>query len=69
MPVTVMQDRLAQQQRGMVDERTHLKEIIAKMETQLTEQQRQLEKVRVQKHDRPWMNGKDLRDVTINRLK
>ncbi|XP_075999240.1 fas-binding factor 1 homolog isoform X3 [Genypterus blacodes] len=42
----MMQDRLAQQQRGMVDERAHLKEIIARMDAQLTEQQRQLEKER-----------------------
>lgn len=41
-----MQDRLGQQQRAMAEERTRLKEVIAKMDTQLAEQQRQLEKVR-----------------------
>lgn len=44
--VSVMQDRLGQQQRAMAEERTRLKEVIAKMDTQLAEQQRQLEKVR-----------------------
>ncbi|XP_070958274.1 fas-binding factor 1 homolog isoform X5 [Oncorhynchus clarkii lewisi] len=42
----VMQDRLGQQQRAMAEERTRLKEVIAKMDTQLAEQQRQLEKER-----------------------
>lgn len=41
-----MQDRLSQQQRAMAEERTRLQEVIAKMDTQLAEQQRQLEKVR-----------------------
>lgn len=45
--VSVMQDRLAQQQKSMVEERAYLKEIISRMDTQLNEQQRQLEKVRV----------------------
>ncbi|KAK9534630.1 hypothetical protein VZT92_007063 [Zoarces viviparus] len=40
------QDRLAQQQKAMVDERAYLKEIISRMDTQLNEQQRQLEKER-----------------------
>ncbi|KAF0021609.1 hypothetical protein F2P81_026138 [Scophthalmus maximus] len=39
-----MQDRLAQQQKTMAEERTYLKEIISRMDTQLNEQQRQLEK-------------------------
>ncbi|KAM3598005.1 uncharacterized protein V6R79_012270 [Siganus canaliculatus] len=43
----MMQDRLAQQQKAMAEERTYLKEIISRMDTQLNEQQRQLEKVRV----------------------
>ncbi|XP_062264332.1 fas-binding factor 1 homolog isoform X3 [Platichthys flesus] len=42
----IMQDRLAQQQKAMADERTYLKEIISRMDTQLNEQQRQLEKER-----------------------
>lgn len=42
-----MQDRLAQQQKSMVEERAYLKEIISRMDTQLNEQQRQLEKVRL----------------------
>lgn len=42
-----MQDRLAQQQKAMAEERAYLKEIISKMDTQLSEQQRQLEKVGV----------------------
>ncbi|XP_019958606.2 fas-binding factor 1 homolog isoform X5 [Paralichthys olivaceus] len=42
----IMQDRLAQQQKAMAEERTHLKEIISRMDTQLNEQQRQLEKER-----------------------
>lgn len=42
-----MQDRLAQQQKAMTEERAYLKEIISRMDTQLSEQQRQLEKVRV----------------------
>lgn len=45
--ISVMQDRLAQQQKAMVEERAYLKEIISRMDTQLSEQQRQLEKVRV----------------------
>lgn len=45
-----MQDRLAQQQKAMVEERAYLKEIISRMDTQLNEQQRQLEKVRNQQH-------------------
>ncbi|XP_031718185.1 fas-binding factor 1 homolog isoform X6 [Anarrhichthys ocellatus] len=40
------QDRLAQQQKAMVEERAYLKEIISRMDTQLNEQQRQLEKER-----------------------
>lgn len=44
---SVMQDRLAQQQKAMADERVYLKEIISRMNTQINEQQRQLEKVRV----------------------
>ncbi|RXN20542.1 fas-binding factor 1 isoform X4 [Labeo rohita] len=42
----VLQDRLSQQQREMAEERSRLKEVIAKMDTQLAEQQRQLEKER-----------------------
>ncbi|KAK7167030.1 hypothetical protein R3I94_001436 [Phoxinus phoxinus] len=42
----VLQERLSQQQREMSDERSRLKEVIAKMDTQLGEQQRQLEKER-----------------------
>lgn len=42
-----MQDRLAQQQKATAEERAHLKEIISRMDAQLSEQQRQLEKVRV----------------------
>ncbi|XP_026207124.1 fas-binding factor 1 homolog isoform X2 [Anabas testudineus] len=42
----IMQDRLAQQQKAMADERAYLKEIISRMDTQLNEQQRQLEKER-----------------------
>ncbi|XP_068569028.1 fas-binding factor 1 homolog isoform X4 [Cebidichthys violaceus] len=42
----MMQDRLAQQQKAMVEERAYLKEIISRMDTQLNEQQRQLEKER-----------------------
>lgn len=44
-----MQDRLNQQQKTMADERAYLKEIISRMDTQINEQQRQLEKVRLQK--------------------
>uniref|UniRef100_A0A672N807 Fas-binding factor 1 C-terminal domain-containing protein n=1 Tax=Sinocyclocheilus grahami TaxID=75366 RepID=A0A672N807_SINGR len=40
----VLQERLSQQQREMAEERSRLKEVIAKMDTQLAEQQRQLEK-------------------------
>lgn len=47
MYISVMQDRLAQQQKAMADERAYLKEIISRMDTQINEQQRQLEKVRV----------------------
>lgn len=47
MYVSVMQDRLAQQQKAMAEERAYLKEIISRMDTQLNEQQRQLEKVGV----------------------
>lgn len=46
MYFSVMQDRLAQQQKAMAEERAYLKEIISRMDTQLNEQQRQLEKVR-----------------------
>ncbi|XP_053194841.1 fas-binding factor 1 homolog [Scomber japonicus] len=42
----IMQGRLAQQQKAMVEERAYLKEIISRMDTQLNEQQRQLEKER-----------------------
>uniref|UniRef100_A0A3B1JNV1 Fas-binding factor 1 C-terminal domain-containing protein n=1 Tax=Astyanax mexicanus TaxID=7994 RepID=A0A3B1JNV1_ASTMX len=42
----VLQDRLTQQQREMAEERTRLKEVIAKMDTQLAEQQRQLQQER-----------------------
>uniref|UniRef100_A0A671RJT2 Fas-binding factor 1 C-terminal domain-containing protein n=1 Tax=Sinocyclocheilus anshuiensis TaxID=1608454 RepID=A0A671RJT2_9TELE len=42
----VLQERLSQQQREMAEERSRLKEVIAKMNTQLAEQQRQLEKER-----------------------
>ncbi|MCI4395264.1 hypothetical protein PGIGA_G00178490 [Pangasianodon gigas] len=42
----VLQERLTQQQRDMVEERTRLKEVIAKMDTQLAEQQRQLQQER-----------------------
>ncbi|XP_044187427.1 fas-binding factor 1 homolog isoform X5 [Thunnus albacares] len=42
----IMQDRLAQQQKAMAEERAYLKEIISRMDTQLNEQQRQLEKER-----------------------
>lgn len=40
-----MQERLAQQQKAMAEERTYLKEIISRMDSQISEQQRQLEKV------------------------
>ena len=40
-----MQERLGQQQRAMAEERARLKEVITRMEVQLGEQQRQLEKV------------------------
>lgn len=46
---TVMQERLAQQQKTTAEERTYLKEIISRMDAQLNEQQRQLEKVRANK--------------------
>ncbi|CAK6963307.1 fas-binding factor 1 homolog [Scomber scombrus] len=42
----ITQGRLAQQQKAMVEERAYLKEIISRMDTQLNEQQRQLEKER-----------------------
>ncbi|KAF4116415.1 hypothetical protein G5714_003904 [Onychostoma macrolepis] len=42
----VLQERMSQQQREMAEERSRLKEVIAKMDTQLAEQQRQLEKER-----------------------
>lgn len=42
-----MQERLAQQQKATAEERTYLKEIISRMDAQLGEQQRQLEKVTV----------------------
>ncbi|MEQ2215529.1 hypothetical protein XENOCAPTIV_002223 [Xenoophorus captivus] len=45
-PNPVMQDHLAQQQKAMAEERACLKEIISRMDTQITEQQRQLEKER-----------------------
>lgn len=45
--VSVLQERLTQQQKDMVEERTRLKEVIAKMDTQLDEQQRQLQQVSV----------------------
>ncbi|CAN9505180.1 unnamed protein product [Ophioblennius macclurei] len=41
-----MQERLAQQQKAMTDERSYLKEIISRMDAQINEQQRQLEKER-----------------------
>uniref|UniRef100_A0A1A7XBT9 Fas (TNFRSF6) binding factor 1 n=1 Tax=Iconisemion striatum TaxID=60296 RepID=A0A1A7XBT9_9TELE len=41
-----MQDRLAQQQKATAEERTYLKDIISRMDAQLSEQQRQLEKER-----------------------
>ncbi|XP_053707890.1 fas-binding factor 1-like isoform X2 [Synchiropus splendidus] len=41
----IMQDRVAQQQKSMTEERAYLKEIISRMDTQISEQQRQLEKV------------------------
>lgn len=41
-----LQERLAQQQREMTEERSRLKEVIGRMDTQLAEQQRQLEKER-----------------------
>lgn len=45
----VLQDRLTQQQKAMAEERAYLKEIISRMDTQLSEQQRQLEKVILKK--------------------
>lgn len=42
---SVMQERLAQQQKIMAEEKAYLKEIISRMDTQLNEQQRQIEKV------------------------
>ncbi|TNM96775.1 hypothetical protein fugu_014931 [Takifugu bimaculatus] len=43
---SVMQDRLAEQQKAAVEERAFLKDIISRMHTQLREQERQLEKER-----------------------
>ncbi|KAK7939680.1 hypothetical protein WMY93_003006 [Mugilogobius chulae] len=43
---TLLQDRLAQQQKAMSEEKAYLKEIISRMDTQINEQQRQLEKER-----------------------
>uniref|UniRef100_A0A665VAA2 Fas-binding factor 1 C-terminal domain-containing protein n=2 Tax=Echeneis naucrates TaxID=173247 RepID=A0A665VAA2_ECHNA len=40
----ILQDRLAQQQKAMAEERAYLKEIISRLDTQLMEQQRQPEK-------------------------
>lgn len=40
-----MQDRLTEQQKAAVEERAFLKDIIARMHTQLREQERQFEKV------------------------
>lgn len=48
---SVMQDRLAEQQKAAVEERAFLKDIISRMHTQLREQERQLEKVRT---ELPW---------------
>lgn len=42
---SVMQDRLAEQQKAAVEERAFLKDIISRMHTQLREQERQFEKV------------------------
>ncbi|KAM9844282.1 fas-binding factor 1 homolog isoform 2-T2 [Aulostomus maculatus] len=42
----IMQERLAQQQKAMAEERAYLKEIISRMDSQINEQQRQLEKER-----------------------
>ncbi|XP_028455778.1 fas-binding factor 1 homolog isoform X2 [Perca flavescens] len=42
----MMKDRLAQQQKAVAEERSYFKEIISRMDTQLNEQQRQLEKER-----------------------
>ncbi|XP_062846963.1 fas-binding factor 1 homolog isoform X2 [Trichomycterus rosablanca] len=42
----VLQERLTQQQRDMAEERSRLKEVIARMDTQLAEQQRQLQQER-----------------------
>lgn len=43
--VLAMQGHLAQQQKAMAEEKAYLKDIISRMDTQLKEQQRQLEKV------------------------
>ncbi|TRY95729.1 hypothetical protein DNTS_022129, partial [Danionella cerebrum] len=40
-----LQERLSQQQREMSEERSRLKEVISRMDTQLNQQQRELEKV------------------------
>ncbi|XP_037112518.1 fas-binding factor 1 homolog isoform X2 [Syngnathus acus] len=42
----IMQDRLAQQEKIMAEEKAYLKEIISRMDTQINEQQRQIEKDR-----------------------
>lgn len=44
----MMQDRLTEQQKAAVEERAFLKDIISRMHTQLREQERQLEKVRME---------------------
>lgn len=49
-----MQDRLAQQQKAMTEEKAYLKEILSRMDTQLNEQQRQLEKVSGWKKKLAW---------------
>ncbi|XP_077474647.1 fas-binding factor 1 homolog isoform X2 [Stigmatopora argus] len=41
-----LQDRLVQQQKVMVEEKAYLKEFISRMDTQINEQQRQIEKER-----------------------
>lgn len=43
--VSAMQGHLTQQQKAMAEEKAYLKDIISRMDTQLKEQQRQLEKV------------------------
>ena len=49
-----MQDRLAQQQKATAEERAYLKDIISRMDAQLTEQARQLEKVRAKSDHLRW---------------